>query len=216
MKVNQKIEVARRGEGEFYPAMIQDVTGDVLCITVPYLRGVPLVLVPGEHVLARVIESDAAYEFTSTVLGRRRDAIPLYALALPTELKRVQRRRCVRLDTLLDVWYAPLPERGREPVFRAARAVDISGSGMRLAADQELAIGERLLLRFTLEVDDREIEIETVARVVRRDAGEEAQGRSGYRYRYRYGIEFVDLPLRTQDQIVRYIFRRMAEQRKLR
>ena len=71
LKVNQKVEVARSGEGEFYPALIQDVADDFFCITIPYLRGIPLVLVPGERVDVRVIESDAAYFFTAAVLGRR-------------------------------------------------------------------------------------------------------------------------------------------------
>jgi len=212
LKVNQKVEVARRGEPEFYPALIQDVAGDAICITVPYLHGIPLILVPGDWVDVRVIECDATYHFTSMVLGRRRDKIPLYALSVPGEVKRVQRRHFVRLETLLEVRYAPLVDGDGEPVFRIARAIDISGGGMRLVTDQPLDVGDRLLLRFTLDLGERQLDFETLGRVVRRDEQEAAPVKT----RYRYGIEFLGLSMHEQDQIVRYIFRRMAEQRKLR
>lgn len=212
LKVNQKVEVARSGEGEFYPALIQDVADDFFCITIPYLRGMPLVLVPGEQVDVRVIESDAAYFFTAAVLGRRRDEIPLYGLSIPTEVKRIQRRRFARVETLLEVWYAPVPQGDEAPAFRQGWAVNLSGGGLCLGTDYRFEIGDQILLRFTLDLGERRLEVATQGRIVRRDVMSEGSPGSGYRY----GVEFLDLPMREQDLICRYVFRKMAERRRLR
>ncbi|MEW5762014.1 MAG: flagellar brake protein [Bacillota bacterium] len=213
LKVNQRVEIARRGEDEYYPALVQDVGEHNFCINMPYRQGVPLILVPGERVDVRLVEKDATYFFTATVLGRRRDRIPLYVLSLPVDVRRVQRRRFVRLETLLDVWYAPAPEGDAAPAFVRARAVDLSAGGMCLVTKQPLEVGAPLLLRFHLDLGEREAEIVTPGRVVRRVVGPEDDLWQGG---YRYGIEFVGLPMREQDLIVRYIFRKMAERGKLR
>ncbi len=211
LSIGQKLYVARVGEEEWYVSSLQDLNEDGLYIAMPYLHGGALLLNPGEEIQVRFVRESGVYVFASRVLARKHETVPLYLIACPAEVKRIQQRRFVRLPILLDVLYAPIPEKPDEqPAWAKGRTADLSGGGMRLRVMAPLPVGTRLLLKFYLPWEKKPVEMTLQGRVVR---AEVTEGRESGEKLYSLGIEFVDIRRRDQDEIIRFIFRKMAERR---
>jgi len=211
LRINQKIQVARAGERDWYASTIQDIRAGEIYISVPRLRGDALTFTPGDGVQVRFCGDSASYLFPARYLGRTLDAVPLYRLARTGEIERVQQRNYVRLPVNLEVGYAQPPEKNRSPRYKKGYAVDLSGGGMRLALNEPVLPGRTLLLKFTLPLRRGAKEIAATGRVVR--LFESAV--DGVKT-YQVAVEFTDLPRARQDDIVQYVFQRMAEQARLR
>lgn len=209
LQVNQKIQVARLGEGDWYASVVQDITEREVHISLPRLRGNLLVLNPGDEVEVRFFDEHASFLFPARCVGRRLESIPLYRLVPAGEARRIQQRQYVRLKCLLEVSYAQPPEGSRRPRFRRAYSLDISGGGMLLATEEELPVGQVLLLEFSLPLREGAKKMELKGRVVRSFRDED----SG---KPRVALQFEEITRAQQDLIVRYIFQCMAEQARLR
>ncbi|MGB9804285.1 flagellar brake protein [Desulfofundulus sp.] len=207
LRINQKIQVAREGEKDWYASTIQDIKNGELHIALPRLRGDVLVLTPGDNVQVRFFDQNASFIFPARYLGRTIETIPLYRLMPAGECQRVQQRQHVRLKTLLEVNYAHPPEKNRRPKFKSACTVDISGGGMLLAMDEPVQPGKELLLEFTLPLRAGARKIQLRGRVVRLLEKENSK--------YRVAVEFTEITTAQQDLIMRYIFQCMAEQARL-
>mgnify|MGYP005835122259 CR=1 FL=1 len=211
LKVRQKIMVARRGEKEWFFSTIQDIRDGELFIEQPRQRERVLVFHPGEEVEVRITGENASYVFFTRVLGRTRDQIPLYRLAPPETIQRVQQRRFVRFPVSLEVFYAfPPDEKKRRPRYLKGLSLDLSGGGVRLAVREPVEEGAVLQLRFTLPLKRGLKEIKTEGKVVRCWKSEK-EGAAGYEI----AVEFLDIGRTQQDYIVNFIFSRMAEQGRL-
>jgi len=210
IKVNQKIRVSRSEEREdWYDSSIQDVGQEKFYIAVPYQRAIPLILNNGEQVNVNIVLKEARIEFKSTVLGRRVDNIPLFALSWPDSYARVQQRKFVRLPVMLDVFYAEVPEEGKEPEFIKSCTLDISGGGARILAGKNFAENTGLLLKLYIPKGGRLEEIAVSGRVVRTceaDTGAAIHA----------AVEFIDITSRQQDLIVNFTLNEIARSRRLR
>lgn len=107
------------------------------------------------------------------------------------EIELIQRRDFVRVDVYVPATYKPYGPDGRTV---QAHTVEIGGGGFRLGDAEGLRSGD--MLRFTIELGEGEDPFHAVATVVR-DAGDRA-----------FGLQFVDLPDRDRDRLVRWLFAR--------
>jgi len=208
IQINQNIKVALDGEEEWYASNIQDVTDYDFCISIPVKASRPLVLKNGDWLIVSFVKGVTRFEFKTRVTGWRYDNIPMYALALPKEYKRVQLREFVRIPVILDVTYAVVPEAGETPVFFGSNSTDISGGGTRLLLDKEYPAGTKLMLRFALPLKTGNEDLEVVGRVVRTWFDERLK-------LYHTAIQFIEISRRQQDLIARYVFMKMSERRRL-
>lgn len=103
----------------------------------------------------------------------------------------IQRRDFVRVDVYVPVTYKPYGPEGRTV---HANTLEIGGGGFRLGDAEGLRSGD--MLRFTIELAEGEDPFHAVAEVVR-DAGDRS-----------FGLQFVDLPDRDRDRLVRWLFAR--------
>ena len=112
-----------------------------------------------------------------------------------------QKRAYFRVDSDLSVSYWLLSE--SSPLAKSIRTpVNISGGGLRLPVDTELAEGSEIGVEIVLEVPQSRV-VECVARVVRTfDMGGGSK---------QVALSFVDIEAEDQDAIVSYC---LAEQRK--
>jgi c-di-GMP-binding flagellar brake protein YcgR len=101
-----------------------------------------------------VTRQDAAYQFHSRIRRVTTHAKPIYLLTLPAaEAKRLQRRQFVRVELYAKASYANLTREKHEPsggdaiTWRKSTTVDISGGGMLIKADENLAPQDLLLVK---------------------------------------------------------------------
>lgn len=141
------------------------------------------------------------FEFTTTVIGRVQDQVPLLIIHFPgvQHLEKLQRRAYVRVDALLDI-SLKLPN-GNYP----AVTKDISAGGLAVHLPTRLAIeaGHQVPLIIVLpfnEADNQYVRVE--ARIVRIADG------IGY-------MEFTEISSFQRQQIVQFCFKRQLKMRKI-
>lgn len=212
LRIAQRIQVTRDGK-TWFNSIIQDIRGNAVYIATPYLKERPLVLYRGEQVQVRFFMDDSSYLFETRVTGEATSNIKMYRLAYPGEIERVQQRMHVRLSVVLDAEYA-IPEqeeeeRKKRPSFTKATTVDLSGGGMKLMVREMIKEDSLLLLKFTLPLKNKPEQLELEARVIRcikTNPDSEL---------YNLGLRFENLTFHQEDIMVRFIFEKMARQKRL-
>jgi c-di-GMP-binding flagellar brake protein YcgR len=212
LHISMKIEVAREDEGTYYISSIQDIKKGVILIAIPYLAGEPLNLQSGQKVNIKFSGANEAYSFATIVQGMVNDTIPLYILAVPQHLERVQRRSYVRVPANLEINLKKtlnddeMKFDSAEQDVIVVRSLNISAGGLKFICDQRHPLNTAFGLNFSLPGEGRNIQISATANVVRR----EELDRDGKR-RYAVSLAFLEINSYQQDEIVSYIFKRMVE-----
>jgi len=210
LHINQKIIITREGITEWFNSSIQDIQGNVINIGIPYSKEFPLVLRQEDKVKVIFTTRNGSYAFNTRVTGKVEDNINLYQLAYPGEIYRVQQRKFVRLQVLLDIQYSVVGRDDKTTEFNKATVVDLSGNGIRIAVREKIKENTRLVLKFSLPLQQKEETLELLARVIRQQVAETGRGL------YHLGLTFEEITKRQQDLIVRFIFEKMAQQKRLR
>ncbi|MBF7081945.1 PilZ domain-containing protein [Desulfallas sp. Bu1-1] len=209
LRISQKIQVAKKDSKDLFNSSIQDIKNGVISIAMPYLKERPMVLRRNDEVTVRFTLDESSYMFETRVLGEARDNIILYRLAYPAEINRVQQRMHVRLQVMMDIQYAVLERDNKAMTYKKATTVDISGGGMKIAVRKRIKENTLIKVIFTLPLRSRPERMELAARVVRSqkvDPGKEL---------YHLGIKFENINFGQEDKIVRFIFEKMAQQKRL-
>ncbi len=210
LEIGQKMYLARDEDADHYVSSLQDMTEEYLLVGIPYYLGQALVLMQGDAVLVTYVGDDGVYRFYTVCRGRRMDRIPLYLLARPEKMERIQRRRLVRLPAALEVCGGEKPNYGSAQEYSRWYTSDISGGGMCLIFDNPPAVGATLVLEFTIPVRGQPRQIVAEGQVTRVEQLEEEDGPN----RFLVGVRFLGLSKSDEDAIVAFIFRRMIEERR--
>jgi c-di-GMP-binding flagellar brake protein YcgR len=147
--------------------------------------------------------------FSTRVVGWRRDAIPLIALALPKQVERIERRSFVRLSITVEASIAEILEKEKEPVWIRGQMLDISGGGIRIAVRKNFKKGSRVKVMFALPVGAVRENIIASGEVMR----VHETNQSGL---LQIGVQFLDLPSKHQDSVIRFIFEKLKEAGRMR
>ena len=98
--INSKLEV--RVDDEIYKTRVQDSNSKNLVISVPVIGGVYLTLRTGEEIDLIYYDDKAnIFNFKSKIINRIvENGVPYYSITLPYNVKKIQRRNYVRVDTV--------------------------------------------------------------------------------------------------------------------
>lgn len=211
--VNHKVFL-RLDEGPWrgrYSTYVEALSEDGLIVAVPMFGGTYVPLRPGDIVTVEYMEGQERMGFSTQVLSRSEERVPLLALAYPApgSVVRQQLRDFVRLDIGLFVQYAVIPswspeaEEDQERVYLTGRTIDISGSGAQIVTAERYPHGTRLEL--ILDLAGHEIYLE--AEVVR-------QSEHPVTKEHCLGVRFTKVDEHDRERIVRFIFREMRARRR--
>lgn len=215
LRINQKIQIVCNDHNEndvWFDSEIHDVRINTICVKLPFLEERYLELDRGDHVSVQFSEESCRYTFNTRVVGKVANE-ELFMLDYPDKIYRNQQRGHVRVPVMLDVKYAlwyPDKKKIKMVTFNKATAVDLSGGGMKLATREEVPEDTRLLLKFTLPLQKKSEAMNLEALVIR------CKKADPYRELYHLGVNFEDINYREEDLIVRYVFEKMAQQKRLR
>lgn len=213
--IKQRIEVMPENDKQHYVSSVQDIANGKLFIDIPYMSGRPISIRKGTKVYITFNKKDAFYRLVTQIENYHDDNIGCYELLLPEKVDRIQRRDFYRLKVLIDACYDIVtPEstnfaKNSSPEnMKSGKIIDISGSGARLLAMEEVKMGNKLLVKFYIsEVGSLLLlcEIKRIDKVV--IESKEA---------YYVGLKFININRRTQDTLIKYILNKHAAQRSLR
>lgn len=184
-----------------YKCTIQNLEEDGFSINIPIKDGEYLILDNGENLnFEYYTESGGYYEFDADVVCRDiGDNISMYKLSSPNNIRKIQRRNFVRVPIVKMVEY----RLSNESIWYKVMVLDLSGGGMKIKADRELKINDRLFIN--IEASSENIELEAEVKRLNKINN----------YEYVYGLEFIDINESKQDKIVKEVFLVMRKQREV-
>lgn len=207
LNVNKNISVLIKDD--IYKSNIQDITKDYIAISVPVKDGIYNALSENQIVEIIYIDKGAAFKFTTKVLGRKIENIPMILVSMPEEkdIIRIQRRNFVRIPLLKSIKYRIINENIKNKNFidnkdlKEAKLMDLSGSGMKIKIEEDINLNDKIV--GTIKLEDKEVIV--TGKVVRKYKENDSNV---------CGINFIDLHQRIIDDIVKYIFEVMRKRRK--
>jgi c-di-GMP-binding flagellar brake protein YcgR len=208
-KLNQKIYVIKPDNKETYISAIEKIDEErEITIALPLSKSSSLHVRIGELLTVRLPSEAHCVEFTTPVKQIKIDNVPVYVLQYPEKIKRVQLRKHVRVNMLMNIQFKMMDGSAGED-FKKAVALDISAGGMKIAVPDQIREGESLLVAFDLPVKTGVHSFELETRVMRSSIPDKGTGNI-----FHLGLLFTDITNFQRDIIFNYIFNRMAELRR--
>lgn len=217
--VNKRVELRKKGENLRYKSTIQEMDKETFSVAVPSSLGQFLLLHQGEQVFVTLFGDRERFEFSTIVKGRHNKNIPLYILAMPTKIDRIQSRNFVRIPFALEVLYEKIDANDFDNLLnlnlsKKTLTKDISGGGCLLLINEKLKFGDLLCLKLKMpsfeeygnKIEEKSILL--IGQVTRRIYKDEA-GFDGA------GICFKRISEKDRESLIKFIFYRMREQAKL-
>ncbi|GFN24130.1 flagellar brake protein [Thermanaeromonas sp. C210] len=213
LRINRKIVITQPDSGRSFTTVIQEVGPEEFAVLAPEVGEVALAV--GERVKAVITAPEAKYEFATTLKRQAFDPVYLYYFRYPQEVRRIQQRSFVRAKVALEVQYAPLAEEGQGAEAgalprpdRKGYTVDLSGGGAQLVLKEKPEPGSLLLL--SLPLPDGKAGPLILKGRVRRVVPRMIDGLE----RYEVGVSFENLAEKDEDRLVKFVFRRLREERR--
>lgn len=221
---NVNFEINRRVEFVFednYKAasLIQEVNNDDIYVTIPLNEEGRKLLDIGDEVEVIYYDKRRVYGFITKIVGRKKDNIPLYKIAKPVEIYKIQRRQFVRIEFTNGVEYVQyhvnenIDKSNLEKLYNEMKVkgeiksgftVDLSGGGARLRTSQPLELNKKLIL----SIDLPSFHLILIGKVLR--VQKELHNN---KIIYHNGIEFINISENDKEKIIEFIFVRMRELR---
>jgi c-di-GMP-binding flagellar brake protein YcgR len=209
LRINQQVILRRldRPDAPSYATHVEDIDDQRVTLSMPTQGGLPVVLPTGELIRAEFTSEAGVYTFTTRVLGRQEEPVPVLFVQRPAKFERIQRRNYVRLEANLPIDYAVLvtTEATPSPDRVRSQTRDISGGGLLFRSPELLPLGTRLDVVIALGG----VKIRTIGEVVRLVAEETEPEHS-----YWLGLRYVGIDERDREQIIRYIFDQQRQRRR--
>ena len=197
------------GPEEAYPTRIEEVRGDYLVVGTPMQRREYVKLEQGQKLLLSVVRRNNPYFFETTVVGTDwAEGQQLTLLRRPPDNAGITLREHVRVSvTISDAqfWWE-MPD-GKFGPTTTGQLVDLSAGGMQVVTRTGLPPSIRVLSRFTLSRQSGHLMVD--ARVLRDYERTSDVGVTSHRAH----LQFVDLPEKDRDRLIRFIFQRERELR---
>jgi c-di-GMP-binding flagellar brake protein YcgR len=181
----------------YFGSSIRQIDKNGLLIDTPRLDGEELALAAGQRLTMFLALHGRMYQFDTRV--RRADLQVL--LDEPDEVKRTERRAFYRLTLTVPCQMTIETPEDDEPEPQETTILDLSGGGVRMRTDQELAPGARLHLEFLLDGAPIALAAEVIS-------SSRLGGRSS---RSEAHCTFTSISRADQDLIVRFIFQKQRE-----
>jgi len=220
LEINNKAELFSEDDELIGTSLIQDFNEKYLYISVPLEKGTKKSLETGDAIKLVYYDETHLYLFESVVEGRHRDNIMLYKLTMPAEFEVVQRREDFRLSIVLEMKYfkvkpmelADINEMSLDQIKERYKAdlkeclsLDISGQGIGLLIDEDLAIGDELLVLS----QNPSFNVVLNGHIVHKGKMYKSKG-----FKYKVGIRFLDQSYGTKEKIVGFVFKKMRDELK--
>lgn len=185
-----------------YRSRIEEVGERILVIGAPYERGEVVPLREGTNVKLTFWDELSAYSFEAVIMQRIAVPQPMFVLALPDVVTKIQRRNFVRVPANFPLTFRIVMADGLSDTFEG-RMSDLSGGGIRFLTKK--FIDSDSLLDAYIFLPNRALQTPLhVIRVEKADDGKQ----------YIISSEFSDISERLRDQVVRCVFEIQREMRK--
>ena len=182
------------------------MTTDSMVIAMPMTKGFPVILQRGDIFFGRTVVNHVAFEFTSSFLDKQLKPLPVWKIALPYNIKKIQQRAFVRIDAALSVEIRAITDENTvDDTIINASTKDISGGGVQIVTTHRWAIGTKLLVTIHYpEIGSLTLKSEVI-RVLQPQHD---------RMVFWVGMGFIEISEKDRGNIIKFIFKKQLEQRR--
>ena len=217
-----KVDIKRNGsirktQIKIYHSQLHSILSeDKIEITMPMEQNKIVMLLTGVEYDLSFYSYNGVYHCRAKVVGRgKRDNKFLLQMELTTDLHKDQRREFYRFNCALEMKFRVLSEEEvktfedsdflDDPVIedkpmKRGIIVDISGGGLRFAADHTIKEGSTILCRYKLEPGDAAKEYEVLGKIL---GSKPSQNREDI---FEHRVQFVNIDDEAREEIIRFIF----------
>lgn len=208
IKINQPIELELPNDAlKQYRSRAKSLSEERMVVIVPVKGSSRVAMDHGQKVKVIYTDSSAVYVFFTTVVSLDNDDAETVTLGKPYDMRKIQRRNFVRLDTRVKVLFCRLDNRfERKGSPGEGVSVDISGGGMMFMCDEVLSSGDVLDAEVFLGQSEK---VRAIGRVVRF-----TENPPKTKMKYSVGFEFTVIEESERDKIIRFIFNQQRELRR--
>lgn len=202
IRLNQLVEIeySEGDEIEYLASRVEEIEGDYLHLAVPIRRGQLVPMHIGQKIKVYFAKEDNSYAFTTTVVARKREPVPVFIVNKPEKIVKIQRRAYVRIPASIPINYRLVPQ-GQS--FESGMTVDIGGGGALFLSKSKLEPGQMLEVEICLPERPKVVCQAEVKRVIPPEIG----GVNSYKV----AVEFRDITENQRDQIFNFIFEKQRE-----
>lgn len=189
---------------EQFSSRVEEITKNYMVFAMPMSKGYPIILQSGEPFFGKIMVNSTAYRFKSNFLDKKMHPLPIWKVAMPYDIEKIQMREFVRIDAILPVSVQSMPiEEESQPIHMFTK--DISGGGTQIVSKQSIPIGSKLQLN--IDIPDFGI-VNVIGEVVREDRPQADNSL------FWVGIRFLDIQEKDRNKIIKYIFKKELEKRR--
>lgn len=210
---NLKINIAGVGSNYagVYDARVEDVRAESVLISMPTDAGRPMSVSAGMKIEASFIMTGGRYLFTTTVKGRVMENIQMLVLERPKKLLKSELREFFRVDVLQKAKLFSVEDVQNEgktmPIkteLGTVLCLDISGGGTKLLSSIDIPHIVEVAVDFSGFIEGLSSVAGRVVRYIHKPDG-----------KFDIGIKFTSLRDSDRDKIIKYVFKRQIEMRKM-
>lgn len=215
ININDKCEII--WEKDVYKSNVQDITDKYIAISLPVANGSYASLVRGDSIELIYSDDKNVYSFYSTVVGRKKDKIPMILISIPDEdkIRKIQRRKNFRVELAKEVQYKVIRKKKITKAlmsyslkhleeFSIGTMLDLSGGGARITINERLDKNDAIIIY--LPLNDRNVLVPCICvRCVKNQSGT-----------YVCGFKFYEIDGNQRENIILYTFDIMRERMKKR
>jgi len=207
LSINQKLlmEVKVGDHAGIYDSRVEDIEGDILHVSMPTEKGVTVPLKPNTRLHISYVMDRGRLSFKSQVTDRYMDPIPMLKIVRPDVLFREELRSFFRVDTRIPVKILVDVDEGEaitQKLFEA-KILDLSGGGCRVFTEAPIKRGDVFEVFFQGSMEKLDSVKVEARRISKREEHLEI------------GSEFYDISQNERDKVIKYVFKRQVEMRKL-
>ncbi|WP_022850244.1 flagellar brake protein [Limisalsivibrio acetivorans] len=207
--INQKVilEVKSGDYPGTYDSRIEDVKPKSILITMPTEKTVTIPLSSGVILDVAYVSEQGRFHFRSKVIKRVKEVIPLLEIEKPDAVYRKELREYFRVNTRAKIKVLLTreePDGSIKEKLCIASVHDISGGGIRIISECRMEMEEMVEVYFDGAIPGLESIQGRVRRAVALEEG-----------KYEAGLEFIDINNVDRDKVIKYVFKRQLELRKL-
>jgi len=207
ISINQKLllEIKVGDHAGIYDSRIEDIKGGAIHISMPTENSRRIPLKPNTRLHVSYVMDRGRLSFKSMVEDRYMDPLPMLVITKPETLFREELRSFFRVDTRIPV--KVMVEINEDDIITQkmfdAKITDLSGGGCKTFIDAPIKKGDRFEIFFLGNIDRLESVNAEARRVVKVEENLEI------------GCEFIDIAQSDRDKVIKYVFKRQVEMKKL-
>ncbi|MGD9806947.1 MAG: flagellar brake protein [Deferribacterales bacterium] len=207
LTINQKllIEVKVGDHAGVYDSRIEDMDKSSLHISMPSEKGVTIPLKPNTKLHVSYVMDRGRLSFKTVVEDRFMDPLPMLKVTKPDLLFREELRSFFRVDTRIPVKLMVDIDEGdiiKQKLFEG-KIIDMSGGGCRVFTPAPIKKGDVFEMFFQGELEKLE-SVKVEAKRIRK-----------VEENFEVGSEFYGISQSERDKVIKYVFKRQVELRKL-